>query len=252
MQELALPTDIQEGLDRFVEKSRRAFGADLVSAILFGSAAEGMLRPTSDVNVLLVLRLFEKEQADLVRDALRTAHAAMHLDVMFLLESEIEQAMDAFAVKFADILSRRRVLFGRDPFADLTVPPDAILRRTQQVLLNLILRMRSRYVLISKREEQLALVLSDMIGPLRVCAASILKLEGRPVLHPKGALETIISENRREAGRDMPALIDTMRRQGALPPGVAGGLMLDLIGVAKYMHHRTTGLSGRQKGDGCV
>lgn len=248
MQQLTLAYDIQEGLDRFVQGAHKAFGADLVSVILFGSGADGMLRPTSDVNVLLVLRKFEREQADLVRDDVRTAHAAMRLDVMFLLESEIEQAMDAFAVKFSDILTRRKVLLGSDPFAYLAVPPDAILRRTQQVLLNLILRMRSRYVLISKREEQLALVLSDMIGPLRVCAASILKLEGRAVLHPKEALESIISENRGDAGREMPSLIDTARRQGVLPPGAAASLMLDLIGVAKYMHHRTIELSVKKKG----
>jgi len=71
----------------------------------------------------------------------------MRLEVMFLLETEIEPVMDSFAVKFSDILSRRRVLFGPDPFANLTIPQEAIRRRTIQVLLNCMLRMRERYAL---------------------------------------------------------------------------------------------------------
>jgi len=86
----SLPPEISEGLDHFLQQARQAFGENLVSAVLFGSAAEGRLRSTSDVNLLLVLRRFDKAQADMIRDPLRAAHAAMHLDVMFLLESEIE------------------------------------------------------------------------------------------------------------------------------------------------------------------
>src|SRR6266540_1219418 len=167
-----LSPEIAQGLAECVEAAQNAFGDDLVSAVLFGSAAEGRLRSFSDVNLLLLLKRFDRNRADLVRDPMRTAHAAMRLDVMFLLESEIDAVMDAFAVKFSDILSRRRVLFGPDPFVNLVIPPEAVRRRTIQVLLNLMLRMRERYALVSLREEQLALVAAEVVGPLRACAAS--------------------------------------------------------------------------------
>lgn len=238
----SLSTEINEGLDHFLLQARQAFGENLISAVLFGSAAEGRLRSTSDVNLLLVLRRFTKSQADIVRDPLRAAHAAMHLDVMFLLESEIGRAMDAFAVKFADILLRRRVLMGPDPFENLLITPEAVLRRTQQVLLNHILRMRERYVLVSLREEQLALIIADMIGPLRACAASLLKLEGRPVASPREAFATILAEHRRPTAVDIGTLIDQARSQGSLPSGVSGTLLFSLLEVAEHMYQRTTGL----------
>lgn len=238
----SLPPEISEGLDYFLQRAGQAFGEDLVAAVLFGSAAEGRLRSTSDVNLLLVLRRFTKTQADIIRDPLRAAHAAMHLDVMFLLESEIGKAMDAFAVKFADILSRRRVLMGSDPFENLLITPEAMLRRTQQVLLNHILRMRERYTLVSLREEQLALIIADMTGPLRACAASLLKLEGRPVASPREAFVTILSEHKSPAGIDIVSLIDQARSQGSLPPGVAGTLLFSLLEVAEHMYQRTTSL----------
>jgi len=46
-------------LDDFVAVTREAFGDDLVAIVLFGSAAEGALRATSDVNVIVILRAFE-------------------------------------------------------------------------------------------------------------------------------------------------------------------------------------------------
>ena len=46
-------------LDELVAGAREAFGADLIAVVLFGSAAEGRLRKTSDVNVIAVTRRFD-------------------------------------------------------------------------------------------------------------------------------------------------------------------------------------------------
>ena len=103
-------------LDEFVEAAREAFGPDLHSVVLFGSAAEGALRPTSDINLILVLRAFDRARADRLREPLRVAYAAARLSVMFLLLEEIESAASDFAQKFSDVSRRRRVLWGPDPF----------------------------------------------------------------------------------------------------------------------------------------
>ena len=99
---------------------------------------------------------------------------------MFLLREEVEPATQAFAQKFADVLRRRRVLYGADPFAGVAIPRAALIARLAQVLLNLTLRLRAVYVERSLREEQVARAIADAAGPLRTCAASILELEGRP------------------------------------------------------------------------
>src|SRR6185369_15620233 len=222
----------------FLIAARQAFGDALISAVLFGSAAEGRLRSSSDVNLLLLLKQFDRSKADLVREPFRTAHAAMRLDVMFLLESEIEPVMDAFAVKFSDILSRRRVLYGLDPFVGLVIPPEAVRRRTMQVLLNLMLRMRERYALVSLREEQLAHVVADVAGPLRACASSVLALEGKHAPSPREALALIIAEQDASGGNDVVNLIDTARREGSLPAGTAGPLLFSLMELAEFMYER--------------
>lgn len=237
-EETTLPAIISEGLDAFLNEAKKSFGESLVSAVLFGSAAEGRLRPTSDVNLLLLLKRFDLESADKLRPQMRTAHAAFRLSVMFLLEQEILHTMDAFALKFSDILARRRVLFGPDPFANLTVSAEAVCRRTRQVLMNLMLRMRERYVMVSMREEQIALVLADMTGPLRAAAQSILKLEGRTARSPKEAMDGMLTEIQGQKAEESIRLIDMIRRQQEIPHGAVSELLLAYIDLAGRMYER--------------
>src|SRR6185295_2756121 len=110
------------------------------SVVLYGSGAEGQLRPTSDVNVMIVLTEFDRKRVDALREPLRIAHAAIKLTAMFLLESEIAAASESFAVKFSDILRRRRVLVGSDPFQGISITRQAEITRLKQVLFNLQLR----------------------------------------------------------------------------------------------------------------
>jgi len=121
-------------------------------------------------------------------------------------------------------------------------------RRTQQVLLNLMLRMRERYALVSLREEQLTLVIADMTGPLRACAASLLKLEGTSAGSPKEALAVIINDHFGPDSGGLSGQIDTARREGTLPPGIAGTLLFSLMDLVGHMHHRASGLASRMKG----
>src|SRR5882672_9335704 len=114
-----LPADVTRALDDFVAVVREAFGDQLEAVVLYGSAAEGALRATSDVNVIVVLREFERARADRVREAAAVAHAAIRLKAMFLLVEEIATVGEAFAQKFDDVRRRRRVLWGPDPFTAL-------------------------------------------------------------------------------------------------------------------------------------
>ncbi len=233
-----LPAPVQQSLHAFVEAAKVAFESDLVSVVLFGSAAEGRLRATSDVNVLLVLGRFEQPRADRMREPLRVAHAAVQLNAMFLLESEVAAANAAFAVKFADIQARHRVLFGADPFAGLGTPRDALIRRLGQVLLNLQLRLRERYVMLSLREEQLALVIAEAASPLRASAASMLQLEGRHAAAPKAALEQLVGELGDARLSAVLKDISAAREDAALEPGQASSTLMRLIELTQRLRER--------------
>src|SRR5437867_11301798 len=114
MGDVTLPSAVEKALDDLVHGAKKAFGAHLRSIVLYGSAADGKLRASSDVNVLLILSAFDPAKVGQLREQLQMLEAAVRLSVMFLLESETPAAMEAFAAKFADILRRRKTLYGDD------------------------------------------------------------------------------------------------------------------------------------------
>lgn len=231
----SLPEEIQRHLDVFVAAAQTAFGNDLAAAVLFGSAADGQVRATSDVNLLLLLKRFTPQTADALRGPLRLAHAAIDLQVMFLLESELTQAANAFAVKFADIIARHRVLLGVDPFASLHTSRDAVLRRLRQVLLNQQVRMRERYMLLSLNEEQLAGAIADAAGPLRSAAASLAQLEGKSAQSGKQALEAFVDQLGDPALHTALQAMSAARETARLAPGQALPAFTSLMAITERL-----------------
>jgi predicted nucleotidyltransferase len=237
----ALPEPVGRVLEDFVEAAKDALGPTLRSVVLFGSAAEGQMRPTSDVNVILVLTAFDRARADRLREPLRVAYAAVRLSAMFLLDSEVAPAAEAFAQKFADVLRRRRILWGPDPFTGLAIPRDALLRRLRQVLLNLTIRLRALYVGRSLREEQLARAVADAAGPLGTCAASLLDLEGKPTAAPGEALRQLTASMGSDWGETL-AQLAACREGRALAPRAAGDVLFRMLELASHMRARAEAL----------
>jgi len=237
-----LPGDVARALDDFVAAARAAFGDQLESVVLYGSAAEGALRATSDVNVVLVLRAFERERADLLREPIRVAHATVRLRAMFLLAEEVAGAAEAFAQKFDDVRRRHRVLWGRDPFAALAPSRAALLARINQVLLNLTLRLRAAYVERGLYEEQLVAVVADAAPPLRTAAASLLELEGHPGASPKLALREVALALGGPATEAALSRMSQARDTGTLPASAGGQTLLDLIELARALRTRLLAL----------
>lgn len=238
----ALPAQVEEELARLVEAARGALGEDLAALVLYGSAAEGRLRATSDVNLAFVLRRFERARIEALRQPLRTARATIGAAPMFLLASELPDAAEAFAVKFADLARRRRVLHGEDPFAGLVVSREAQVRRLRQVLLNQLLRMRERFAVAGLAEEQLARGLAEAAGPLRAAAASLLELEGRPAPSAREALARVVAALGDAGAGAALAAMSRMRDDGALPTGQAAPAFVAMLGVLEALRERAARL----------
>jgi predicted nucleotidyltransferase len=198
-----LPVDIVDALDEFRTRSLESFGDSLKSILLFGSAAEGRLRATSDVNLMMVFTRVALDRVEQWRRDVEALVAAADLKPLVLLEDEIAAAAEAFAVKYFDILHRRRVLHGADPFASLTISDDALRRRVSQVLLNLTLRLRHSLLLHNDFARTRAL--TDAVGPLRASAVALQEVSRQPQTAPKEALLALAARH------DATALVERMQ-----------------------------------------
>jgi len=233
---MTLPSNIERALKSFTDSAQAAFDEDLLSIILYGSAAEGLLRPSSDVNVLVLLSKFDQAKAAQLREPLRIARASIRLSAMFLVESELQSAVESFAVKFGDIVRRRQTLFGSDPFAGVSISREASIVRVRQTLLNLTLRMREAYIGRGLREEQRITMIANMAGPLRASAATILELQGAKVDSARDAICELAGSLTDQATADeLMKLLSQARQTGVLPPDVSESVLFQLIELGRLM-----------------
>lgn len=236
-----LPGNVTTVLSAFLALARDTLSADLVSVVLFGSAADGKLAPASDVNLLLVLRTFTPDKIARMRDAFLAAEAAIKLRAMFVLEDELSSAAEFFAQKFADILRRHRIVFGKDVLASLQLSRHAEVFRLRQVLLNLVLRLREAYVARGHRPEQVALILADTFGPLRAAAATLLELEGAPNADAGEALRAVAASFGVECN-DAAAQLIAAHEGGALD-AAAEVVLFEVVTLTKQMSRRAARLT---------
>jgi predicted nucleotidyltransferase len=230
----ALPSEVRTWLAEVSTTLIDSLGSDLRSLIVFGSAAEGRMRASSDVNLLVLLRRFDAAKIDGARGLLHTAAAAIELHPMFLLEKEIQLAAESFAEKFDDMANRHYVIFGVDPFEALSIPRPVLVRRVRQILLNQTLRLRANYAAGPTNEEGLAGIIADSAAPLRRSANAIVEFRGGSADSPKAALQAVATELGDHWIENL-GQISRARDSLRLEPGTALGVILRLAALAEAM-----------------
>src|ERR1043166_8372354 len=111
----------------FIDDLKHTHGKNLVSVILYGSAAAGdHVAELSDYNILIALNRIGPPD-------LRNAHACVRewvrmgnpLPVYFTVR-ELEDAVDVFPIEFHQMSIARKVLYGSDVLANVSVRPENI------------------------------------------------------------------------------------------------------------------------------
>jgi predicted nucleotidyltransferase len=230
-----LPRPAAQVLEELVTALVATAADQLDSVILFGSGAEGRLRATSDLNLLVIAGGLTLEKLDALRQAFLTGRSAAGLTVMFVEKTELPRAMEAFAVKFTDIKARHRVLYGSSPLESVEITREATIRRVRQVLLNLTLRLREQYVIDGEHEERLARIVADVTGPVRACAATLIALKAGRTLAPKAALEELVAG---DGWEECLAGISTVHRGEHLPAGATRRLYGDVLRLLVALDER--------------
>jgi len=137
----------ERDLTDLVTRLKNAAGNNLLSVILYGSAAtEEFHAGHSDLNVLCVMR-------SLGRHDLSKLHAGSawwvkkgHPAPLFFTHREVHDSADIFAIELLDIKAARRILHGEDVVASLYVPMDFHRLHVERELRNNTLRLRQHYM----------------------------------------------------------------------------------------------------------
>src|SRR3954471_11063860 len=103
-------------LEDLVTQLKAAFGDDLRSVVLYGSAAGGDHTKHSDQNVLVIVRQVPMPAAKAIAATSRAWAEAGNPAPLVFTEAEWRGSSNIFPMEYADILDRNQVLHGASPF----------------------------------------------------------------------------------------------------------------------------------------
>jgi predicted nucleotidyltransferase len=132
-------------LNELVARLEKAYGRELVSVILYGSAAAGDWHPGySDLNVLAVLERVGPEQLDKAEKIFPWWREQGNPSPLLMAGHEVRGSTDCFPIEFHDMAERRRVLFGDDVIAGLVIDDRYYRAQIEHEVRAKLLRLRQK------------------------------------------------------------------------------------------------------------
>ena len=130
-------------LEELVAQLRAAFGAELRSVVLYGSAASGEHIPKqSDYNVLVLVDALDVARLDAVAAVVRAWSESGNPPPFTLTLDEWRRSADVFPMEYVDIQERHRVLHGERPFDGVRVTPSDLRRQLESEAMGKLLHLR--------------------------------------------------------------------------------------------------------------
>jgi len=114
---------IDKKITEFVKRIRESAEDNLVSAIVFGSAAAGDFHPEfSNLNLFCVVRDSSFAALQKLVPVAKWWDRQKQPPPLFMTRDEIEQSADVFSIELMDMKQHHRLVFGEDVLKDLTIP----------------------------------------------------------------------------------------------------------------------------------
>jgi hypothetical protein len=180
----------EDKLQQLVQRLQSACGENLVSVVLYGSAArEDFHEQYSDVNLLLVVR-------ELGANALHTiaptiawwTHEEKLRPPMIMTRQELEESADVFAIELLDIKTMHRTLAGEDVVMAIEVPMNLHRVEVEHELRTTLLRLRQHLLLAPAKTDELRDILAKSISSVVTLLRHALIALGEDTPHAKAKL----------------------------------------------------------------
>ena len=152
-------------LQELVTRLQQACGENLVSIVLYGSAArEDFHEQFSDVNVLVVLQHLQAASFAAISAVLHwwSREEKLRPPMIMTLE-ELRESADVFAIELLDIQRSHKTLFGQDVVTAIDVPMNLHRVEVEHELRTTLLRLRHHLLLSPGNQDELRAVLAKSI-----------------------------------------------------------------------------------------
>ena len=177
---------IQQQIEAFIEDLRATHGRNLVSVVLYGSAAAGDFIPKhSDYNIMIALERITPKDLREAHACIREWHKLGHPVPVYFTVSELKNAADVFPIEFHQMEVAHKVLYGRDVLEGLAISDRFLRHQIEYELRSKLLLLRRQYIPASATVEGLITLMAESLTSFSALMRAVLLMKGVAPPHTK-------------------------------------------------------------------
>ena len=146
MKEMNLPNNVKKVIDEFVKNLDSVYGDNLISVMLYGSAASGEYTlKHSNVNMMIILKDTSLDNLAKISQFINK-RKFMVINPVFFTEDYIKCSTDTFPIEFMDMKENHIVLKGKDVLKDINIDIRNLRFQCEQELKSKIINIKRLYL----------------------------------------------------------------------------------------------------------
>jgi predicted nucleotidyltransferase len=175
-----VPKDPREIFSSIIDDYKGLFGEELVSILLYGSAASGdYMAGRSDINFMMVL---SERGIDLIDEAFDLIAKWKKRNVatpLFLTEAYVETSVDVFPIEYLNFQNNYLLVYGKDILKDLSFDREFLRLQCEREVKGKLLLLREAFLETQGKRKSLQDVMAGSLGAMVAIFAALLHLKGK-------------------------------------------------------------------------
>jgi hypothetical protein len=177
MEQLKIADQYKNILQKCTQGLKDIYPEELLSLILYGSAASGeFVNKHSNLNLLAVLKNTDLE---LIKKSSKLIRKLKMIDALFLTEDYIANSTDIFPIEFLDMQENYLLLYGKDFLKDIQVDMRNLRFQCEHELKAKLIKLRQTYLLLNNNMPALRTLLFMSFTSILHILRNVLRIKGR-------------------------------------------------------------------------
>ncbi len=170
----------EKKITEFVARIREAAKDNLVSVIVFGSAAAGDFHPEfSNLNLFCVVRDSSFAALQALAPVAKWWDKQRQPPPLFMTRDEIERSADVFSIELMDMKQHHRLVFGEDVLKDLAIPENLHRMQVEYELREKLSLLRQHLLLASGNDSRMWELLTRSVSSFVTLFRHALMVQGQ-------------------------------------------------------------------------
>jgi len=189
MKNVQLSAKLDREIQVFIQKLKNSYSDDLLSVILYGSAASGeFIEKHSNLNILIVLKSMKLAA---LKKSSAIVNKSVNLTPLFLTEKYIHSSTDIFPIEFLDMQENYSVLYGKDVLKDMHIDSKNLRFQCEQELKAKLINLKQLYIRLNANPRALRELLLKSFTSILHILRNVLRLKG---VQPSYKKEDLLKE----------------------------------------------------------